>query len=175
VLEPALAGPLGLVTEVAQLKASENTIMYRSITDISASSGRQNVLAGSRSAKYHDPERSLYLSPKDGSHEDGSGSYQGFSEHTLFKRTFGLYDPTCSSSHGALSKGIGGRGSRWRRHCSRGMLHSPLAGLIADQVQFKLEFVPLEDDLLSLETDDVARDLYLVRCPFMLIRPSSYM
>ena len=30
-------------------------------------------------------------------------------------------------------------------------------------VQFKLEFVPLEEDLLSLEMDDVARDLYLVR------------
>jgi hypothetical protein len=28
--------------------------------------------------------------------------------------------------------------------------------------QFKLEFVPLEDDLLSLEMDDVARDIYLV-------------
>jgi hypothetical protein len=28
--------------------------------------------------------------------------------------------------------------------------------------QFKLEFVPLEEDLLSLELDDVARDLYLV-------------
>ena len=28
--------------------------------------------------------------------------------------------------------------------------------------QFKLEFVPLEEDLLSLEMDDVARDLYLV-------------
>lgn len=32
----------------------------------------------------------------------------------------------------------------------------------ANKVQFKLEFVPLEDDLLSLETVDVARDLYLV-------------
>ena len=32
--------------------------------------------------------------------------------------------------------------------------------------QFKLEFVPLEDDLLSLEMDDVARDIYLVNFTF---------
>lgn len=26
-----------------------------------------------------------------------------------------------------------------------------------------MEFIPLEDDLLSMELDDVARDIYLVR------------
>jgi hypothetical protein len=36
--------------------------------------------------------------------------------------------------------------------------------------QFKLEFVPLEEDLLSLEMDDVARDLYLVGCAIMQAR-----
>lgn len=29
--------------------------------------------------------------------------------------------------------------------------------------QYKLEFLPVEEDLLSLELDDVARDIYLVR------------
>lgn len=29
-------------------------------------------------------------------------------------------------------------------------------------IQFKMEFIPIEDDLLSLEMDDVARDIYLV-------------
>ena len=29
--------------------------------------------------------------------------------------------------------------------------------------QFKLELIPMEDDLLSMEMDDVARDIYLVR------------
>ena len=29
--------------------------------------------------------------------------------------------------------------------------------------QYKLEFLPVENDLLSLELDDVARDIYLVR------------
>lgn len=28
--------------------------------------------------------------------------------------------------------------------------------------QYKLEFLPVENDLLSLELDDVARDIYLV-------------
>jgi hypothetical protein len=35
--------------------------------------------------------------------------------------------------------------------------------LAADK-QFKLELIPIEDDLLSMEMDDVARDIYLVRC-----------
>ena len=29
--------------------------------------------------------------------------------------------------------------------------------------QYPLELIPIEDDLLSLEMDDVPRDLYLVR------------
>ena len=29
-------------------------------------------------------------------------------------------------------------------------------------LQFKLEFIPMEDDLLSLEMDDASRDIYLV-------------
>ena len=33
---------------------------------------------------------------------------------------------------------------------------------MTDTRQFKLEFVPLEDDLLSLELGDVARDIFLV-------------
>lgn len=28
--------------------------------------------------------------------------------------------------------------------------------------QYKLEFIPMEEDLLSLEMDDVARDIHLV-------------
>ena len=28
--------------------------------------------------------------------------------------------------------------------------------------QFKMEFIPIEDDLLSMEMDNVARDIYLV-------------
>lgn len=29
-------------------------------------------------------------------------------------------------------------------------------------MQFKMEFIPLEDDLLSMEMEDAARDIYLV-------------
>ena len=33
--------------------------------------------------------------------------------------------------------------------------------------QYKLEFIPVEDDLLSLELEDVARDVFLVRPPML--------
>lgn len=38
-----------------------------------------------------------------------------------------------------------------------------VVGFIANTLtQFKMEFIPIEDDLLSLELDNVARDIFLV-------------
>lgn len=45
----------------------------------------------------------------------------------------------------------------------------PAQTLFKTNQQFKLELIPVEDDLLSMEMDDVARDIYLVRCVFSSI------
>jgi hypothetical protein len=50
----------------------------------------------------------------------------------------------------------------------------PGAIAAADEVQYRLELIPVEEDLLSLEMDDVARDIYLVSYhiqKFHVLRP----
>ncbi|KAK1923713.1 Sec1-like protein [Papiliotrema laurentii] len=130
ILDPGLAGPLGLITEVALLKHQAVDKMFW------LEDGPLNVTT--RNVVWLCRPRMSYMrtiAKQIRSHQ-ASPPPQGPLIYTI------LLVP------------------RVTELCRKVLEDEGVAGDVT-LAEFKMEFIPLEDDLLSLELDDVARDIYL--------------
>ncbi|CAD6566491.1 MAG: hypothetical protein TREMPRED_002655 [Tremellales sp. Tagirdzhanova-0007] len=130
ILDPTLAGPLGLITEVALLKHQAVDKMFW-LEDGPLNVTTRNVVWLCR------PKMSyMRIIAEQIRSQQGNTSAAGPLVYTL------LLVPRATEL------------------CRKVLEDEGVAGDV-EVSEFKLEFIPMEDDLLSLEMDDASRDIYL--------------